>query len=156
MDCFSGGGDEIRKLVQRDRWVNMETKTCTKCQENKSIDEFHRVGIRGRHSWCKACFNEYHKVHRNPESTDIKRNRNYKGRYGLNDVDIKRMLDEQSGCCAICGMKLTKKYCVDHNHITGEIRDILCHRCNLVIGGLDDVNFRQKVNDYLESHDNPH
>lgn len=49
---------------------------------------------------------------------------------------LNAMLDRQNKSCAIClspfpGMK---KFQIDHDHKTGEIRGLLCWRCNLVIG----------------------
>lgn len=65
---------------------------------------------------------------------------NYKKRYGLT-VEMKQALvDNQKGKCAICenDLKDTHDVCVDHNHETGKIRAILCRRCNLGIGHLQD------------------
>ena len=41
---------------------------------------------------------------------------------------------------------------IDHNHETGEIRGILCHKCNTGIGLLnDDQELLKKAITYLES-----
>lgn len=46
------------------------------------------------------------------------------------------MLKEQNGTCAICDKpptptKKNKGYLdVDHDHLSGTIRGLLCHRCN--------------------------
>ena len=41
------------------------------------------------------------------------------------------MLAEQGGGCAICGAPpKTRRLHVDHDHKTGEIRGLLCYRCN--------------------------
>jgi hypothetical protein len=47
----------------------------------------------------------------------------------------------QNGCCAICGdhqNNMKRKLSVDHNHITGEVRGLLCHKCNVAIGLMKD------------------
>ncbi|MGH7146723.1 MAG: endonuclease VII domain-containing protein [Nitrospiraceae bacterium] len=58
-----------------------------------------------------------------------------------------RLYDEQAGKCAICGMPLDprtaegcvpKKAHLDHDHHTGQIRGVLCPRCNLGIGHFDE------------------
>jgi len=56
--------------------------------------------------------------------------------YGLTIDDKEALLAKQGGRCATCG---TDKFngtgpCVDHNHVTGKIRGILCHDCNRAIG----------------------
>lgn len=63
----------------------------------------------------------------------------------------------QNGVCAICSEPETRKMkgtpaalCVDHNHETGEIRGLLCNRCNRTIGLLeDDPEFFKRAYDYL-------
>lgn len=50
------------------------------------------------------------------------------------------LFEQQNGVCAICFQPEThfKFLAVDHNHITGEIRGLLCHSCNLSLGGFGD------------------
>lgn len=53
------------------------------------------------------------------------------------------MLEKQDGVCKIClggdkrqwrdGRKQFLPLCVDHNHDTGEIRGLLCNKCNVAI-----------------------
>jgi len=62
-------------------------------------------------------------------------------RYGLTLEQYDRLLLEQGSKCLICGRK-TKKMCVDHCHRTKKIRGILCHKCNVGIGMLDDSPLR--------------
>lgn len=41
------------------------------------------------------------------------------------------MLAAQEGVCYICKREPNgRKFCVDHNHKTGEVRGLLCYRCN--------------------------
>lgn len=46
------------------------------------------------------------------------------------------MLDAQGGGCGICGTIVD--LVVDHCHYTGEVRGILCRKCNSGIGLLSD------------------
>ncbi len=77
--------------------------------------------------------------------------------YGITADDYMKMLDEQKGNCAICLMpetrKLQKRLCVDHNHDTGQIRGLLCQRCNSVIGYMkEDVRLLENAIGYLKKY----
>ena len=52
--------------------------------------------------------------------------------YGLTPEKYAELFARQQGLCAIC--KRASVQAVDHNHSTGEVRGLLCHRCNHAIG----------------------
>jgi hypothetical protein len=58
--------------------------------------------------------------------------------YGMSLEEYERLLARQGSACAICGKRSAKTLCVDHCHATGRVRGLLCHKCNLGIGYLDD------------------
>lgn len=72
-------------------------------------------------------------------------------RYGLTQADYDRMFSEQSGCCAICGSADPGRYwAIDHSHLTGKVRGILCWHCNVALGHFrDDVSALVSAADYL-------
>jgi len=73
---------------------------------------------------------------RHPERVKQKRADSFrKYKYGITADEYSRKLIAQGGVCAICGTTNKNGYAlhVDHNHITGELRDLLCHNCNNVI-----------------------
>jgi hypothetical protein len=50
---------------------------------------------------------------------------------GVTDEQYEAMLERQGGGCAICGATpKTRRLHVDHEHRTGRVRGLLCHRCN--------------------------
>ncbi|MCU1427916.1 MAG: hypothetical protein JWL83_1916 [Actinomycetia bacterium] len=58
-----------------------------------------------------------------------------KRKYGLTVEQYDAMLEAQGGVCAICREKpgdLTLH--VDHDHVSGETRELLCVRCNNALG----------------------
>lgn len=68
-------------------------------------------------------------------------------RYGLTEEDYEHMFTEQNGVCAICQQPEThtssrsrrvKMLAIDHDHMTGEVRGLLCNNCNRAIGLLGD------------------
>jgi len=80
---------------------------------------------------------------------------NYKKRYGLTIEQKQAMINAQDGKCAICksDLKTTHNVCVDHNHETGFIRGILCRKCNLGIGHLNDsIEILKSAVKYLKKY----
>lgn len=84
---------------------------------------------------------EYYR--KNPEK---QRARVIKRLYGLTEDDYRELLDNTMGICPICKEEFADDtVCVDHDHKTGRIRGIICHRCNLSLGRFDD-NIRLILN----------
>lgn len=77
--------------------------------------------------------------------------------HGITLEQYQVMYDKQNGCCAICNVhqdKLKQAMCVDHNHITGKIRGLLCGKCNRGIGYLNDsINTLEQAINYLKIND---
>lgn len=75
--------------------------------------------------------------------------------YGLAPGDYERLLASQGGRCAILGCRATgqtKRLAVDHNHVTGEVRGILCGPHNQLIGyNRDNPDTFRSLADYLEN-----
>ena len=104
----------------------------------------------GRHSWCKPCANENARANkRSNYSAEQRRRWQIKTRYGMSTADVTAMLAAQDGKCGICARKL-EKFHIDHHHDTGAVRGLLCHRCNLRIGGWDDPVFQVAALAWLE------
>jgi hypothetical protein len=74
--------------------------------------------------------------------------------YGINEQDYDNIFAEQEGRCAICSTHqsdLNLPLNVDHDHGTGLVRGLLCGKCNIGIGQLnDDACLLRKAADYLE------
>ena len=128
-------------------------KECTKCKKRKLYSQFHvdRTRIDGRRKWCRVCNNAYAITRRalNPErhrATQRAWRQAHPERrkelwlinaYGIFPDEFRKMVREQRGRCAICEDKLLRPE-VDHNHVTGQIRGLLCGPCNQGIGFLRD------------------
>jgi hypothetical protein len=63
------------------------------------------------------------------------------------------MFDLQGGCCEICGKPRTdykRSLHVDHDHSNGNLRGLLCVKCNSGIGYFnDDITLLEKAKAYL-------
>jgi len=83
------------------------------------------------------------------KNKEYQRNYNYTLLYGITLEEYNRMYSLQNGSCGICFNK-TKKLYVDHCHSTGKVRKLLCNRCNVAVGFMEDKNIVKAINDYLE------
>jgi hypothetical protein len=66
---------------------------------------------------------------------DLKKN------YGLTIERFNAMYEDQKGCCACCGKHesdFKRGLHVDHDHETGQVRALLCTRCNPGLGYFGD------------------
>ena len=92
------------------------------------------------------------------KSSELRADYTLKHLYGIERGWYQKTFEAQGGKCAICGRNNSgrsnsKRFCVDHNHITGQVRGLLCHPCNSGIGKLkDDVDLLQKAIHYLQQH----
>lgn len=145
--------------------ANSTTKRCSRCGQLKPLTCFYwttrRNGERARHSRCKACRKEqFREWAKRPHSKLQKRARRLAREYQLSESDYAQMLDSQGGGCAICGAVETspvaigpgvRRLAVDHDHETGDVRGILCNRCNQGLGRFaDDPERLRRAADYLE------
>ncbi len=113
-------------------------KTCSKCKQAKPVEAFAKAkkskdGLRWR---CRECLKQ-ERIEAGPEK---QKNFNLR-RYGLTIEQFREMLLRQENKCASCGEPVREgkgRGCahVDHNHITGKVRGILCAGCNVGIGHL--------------------
>lgn len=70
----------------------------------------------------------------------VKKNQRYrhvKHTYGLSRADYDMLVKHSKGICEICSIFLKTPH-VDHNHVTGKIRGLLCFSCNRLLGDCQD------------------
>lgn len=134
-------------------------KICPKCKSLKALSDFciRRSSKDGRDYQCKACkaINFKNWV----GSIDIKnynRKVNLRRLFGISIEQWEEIYSRQGGKCAICtnttcvsGRRLN----VDHDHVTNEIRGLLCDLCNRSLGLMRDspTLLRNAIN-YLEGN----
>ena len=71
---------------------------------------------------------------------------------GITIQTYHKQMAKQQGLCYIC--KDQPAVALDHNHITGEFRAILCNSCNLLVGWVEKSthpNILMEVKNYIDS-----
>jgi hypothetical protein len=137
----------------RDLEMN-EMRTCRICNQNKPFtDYFLRLNTKGhripRNNTCKIC--HYRTVRRKERL----------GRYGLNIQQYEDLAQEQNNQCALCGVDPSDKrhngrgrLAVDHCHVTGRVRGLLCTTCNIGLGKFEDnISLLSKAIEYLSERE---
>lgn len=85
-------------------------------------------------------------------------NTNLQKDYGISLAQYEILLQSQQSVCYICLRPSSngKSLSVDHDHKTGRVRNLLCHRCNTALGMLDEnIDRMKKMIDYIIKHTNP-
>ncbi|TQS20995.1 endonuclease VII domain-containing protein [Microbispora sp. KK1-11] len=84
------------------------------------------------------------------------RKTNLRKLYGITPEEFNAMLEEQGSRCKICSREIgaeeehLDQAVVDHDHVTGIVRGLLCHRCNQGIGLLqDDPDIISRAAEYV-------
>jgi biotin operon repressor len=125
-------------------------KVCGQCKIEKSINEFcrHNTTYDGLQPACRRCGQEH------------SRGKRLLTKFGITEDEYAAMERTQKEVCAICGQPETRlkfgkptKLAVDHNHKTGKVRELLCFRCNVVIGRIEEnPDLCDRIKNYLIRH----
>ncbi len=117
-------------------------------EKSRQYNKRYRQSVTGREAHNRG----QRKYARSEKGRLLQKRDRLKRRYGLTLTQYEAMLIEQNGCCAICQQKLPLG--VDHNHITKQVRGLLCDWCNKAIGFLmDNLGRARQLVLYLEHHD---
>lgn len=135
------------------------SKECTKCGVKKPLRDYYnrKIAADGKNSHCKEC--EHKEIYQwrkdNPDKqAEIMRRANLRRAYGITPEQYEELLEHQKGCCAICDRHesmFKRRMAVDHNHLTGRIRGLLCTYCNhRIIGRHKDGALLRRMADYVD------
>lgn len=156
-------------------------KYCSGCDSDLDLlrfgkDKYRKDGLTSR---CKECRNKVNRkyMENNPEMR-LKHNKNNKQKrkdfysspkgilssrnshlkkYGMSHNDYILLLEKQGNVCAICNryrIASNKGYMtVDHCHVSGKVRGILCTWCNRGLGLFEDnIKFFEFAINYLKEN----
>jgi hypothetical protein len=134
-------------------------KQCVRCKKTKPLNAFakHPKGRFGRNPQCKERKNAQAKDHYAANKDAIlarqrpaKRQAWRRQKYGLTDAEHADLLARQGGKCAF-GHDDDGYLMVDHDHVTGQVRGLLCRNCNWAVGLMaDDPARLRRAAEYLE------
>ena len=86
----------------------------------------------------------------------VRREGNLKRLYGITLKEYTELYTRQEGLCKICNLREISKrglLSVDHCHVTGKIRGLLCRKCNTALGlANDSVVILNTMIKYLEEN----
>lgn len=119
----------------------LKMKQCSSCNQEKPQSEFysHPAGADGLYAKCKQCKLQIGQAwYRDNKPKRRKQDLYYQ--YGLTPEQYDELVLAQDGVCAICHKicKSGKALSVDHDHTSGQVRGLLCTKCNTALGMLDD------------------
>jgi Recombination endonuclease VII len=126
-------------------------KWCPDCGEVLPFSSFGRnaASQTGRTSYCKPCHNA--RGRRAKELVGGERTYHLRRRYGITAEEADAMLASQGGLCAVCRSAPAQH--VDHDHVTGKVRALLCFNCNGGLGQFkDDPGLLRAAAEYVSFH----
>ncbi len=141
--------------------VHGGTRVCRICETRKSMTEFHWVASRRhRARRCKSCVHtrqaELIAMRKQAGELDSRKDR-LRREYGLTPAEVDQMRADQGDACGLCGKPFGRAHGdrmhIDHCHVTGHVRALLCHNCNIGLGHFqDDEELVLKAAEYLRHH----
>jgi DNA-directed RNA polymerase subunit RPC12/RpoP len=136
--------------LTNDNWPKSRQKSkgyqCRICNNKQSLNYYY-----DHHEHCLEVKRIYYKG----AGKLGKRDSELRRKFGKNLLWYNEQFEKQSGKCAICGeaQQNNEMLDVDHNHRTGKVRQLLCRRCNSVIGlTRESIFVLNGVIKYLEFH----
>lgn len=149
-----------------------DVNKCRTCLKDKPLEMFYNIK---KNPDCKVCRNE--KDRENYKKNSIKyiertkafrkanpkkmKEQHLKTLYKISLNEYNQKFIEQNGVCEICGEpeKFSKRYgkqinlSVDHNHKTNIIQGLLCSRCNITLGRInEDASILSNMINYINKY----
>lgn len=146
--------------IKKEIWLELfgPTLECPKCKVVSETKDFY---FNQTGPWaCKSCHSIWRKENRKDPEV-MRRHKEGMRRvhlnkvYGLSEIEYNKLLELQSGGCAICKQpcRVHERLSVDHDHNTGAVRGLLCQQCNSAIGFLkEDEDIIWNMLEYLKKH----
>lgn len=122
--------ERTQKMLEAGRLANKLTKEERRC-EHCGCSYF---PTSNRQKWCSECVPD-------------KKARRVIQHYGISWKEREGMYNEQDGMCVLCEHRQAEV--VDHDHETGKVRGLLCHRCNTILHEVEDSEWLERALEYV-------
>ena len=138
-------------------------KFCKSCRIEKPLAEFYKsTKVKGGEKYytdslcksCKAIKNKtWFKANREKANRYNVKSK-LKLRYNISTNEYDAMIVKQNNLCAICNQSQKRRnLAVDHCHKTNKVRGLLCDKCNLALGLINEnLNVVDAIKSYLILH----
>jgi len=137
--------------------------TCRDCvliavTKYRCTEKGHRMYLRARRKYVQRnktqtrIYDRNYKMYNKEQAALYKRKQTVE-KYGITEADYERMYTAQNGCCAICkkhSSNFKRRLNIDHNHKTGQVRGLLCYRCNKFVVGRHTYQTALNLVEYLK------
>ncbi len=154
-ECISIKAMEYRKLNQE------YFKQYGKEYKEKNKEKLKLIDVAWRKENKEKIIKDSKKYHEKNRERNNKKNREYQKNnydslrdwrlrytFGVTLSDFKLLSEQQNGVCAIChrpetalrskGSDEIRSLALDHDHVTGKVRGLLCQKCNKGLGFFED------------------
>ncbi|MGY1802302.1 endonuclease VII domain-containing protein [Blastococcus sp. SYSU D00922] len=131
----------LGKTVRDHSWIPEGFRWCPACQQAVAHEDYTRNAgtASGFGSRCRRC-------DRATNSAGY-----FYRKYNLTQRELRALREAQRNRCGICGAPEPEH--LDHDHSSGEIRALLCQRCNQGLGLFrDEPGLLRAAADYVEFH----
>lgn len=131
------------QLIHEPRTADDTERRCSKCTRTLPVSKFppDPRNRTVRLSICYAC------------QTIRDRNAARVRRYGMTTAEYDALLVSQGGVCAVVGCGSSHRLVIDHCHASSAVRGIICDRCNVVLGRVEDTTqLLHGLAEYLGNH----
>lgn len=116
-----------------------------RARNRDSIQAYQKAWKDANKEAVKAYQHAYHQSYRQLDAVQQKtRKRHLRESYKLTPEAFNALWERQCGKCLVCAIEMLPRgrhgasVAIDHNHVTGEVRGLLCRKCNHGLGHFND------------------
>lgn len=117
----------VKEATRRYRESQGNPRDLTKCKNGHLISTDNVNLYSNGTTRCKTC------VQVNMQTSRLKK-------YGITQEQFEELEVRQKGACAVCHQSMAglRNLHIDHDHVTGQVRGLLCSQCNTALGKFRD------------------